>query len=240
MSEQSLNELAKDRVLPAYREQYDALTTLFNSLAPSQWPTVTNLPGWDVQAVASHIMGTELMLLGDSPTSAELDDWPAHVRNEIGARNERWVHTLRGDSPDDMRQRWRDIVERRLAAMKELSDGQWHADSWTPVGQATHSRFMRIRVYDCWLHEQDIRDAIGEPGHEAGLAVNVALDEIATGLGYIVGKKAGVPEASSVTIKLTDPTERQFHLRVDGRARIVDKLDAATTTLCLTAGTFAR
>src|SRR5699024_6840267 len=129
MNEQDLDELAKDRVLPAYREQYDALTRLFNGLAPSQWPTVTYLPGWDVQAVASHIMGTELMLLGDSPISAELDVWPAHVRNEIGARNERWVHTLRGDSPDDMRRRWRDIVERRSAAMNELSIEQWHASS---------------------------------------------------------------------------------------------------------------
>lgn len=240
MNEQDLDELAKDRVLPAYREQYDALTRLFNGLAPSQWPTVTYLPGWDVQAVASHIMGTELMLLGDSPISAELDVWPAHVRNEIGARNERWVHTLRGDSPDDMRRRWRDIVERRSAAMNELSIEQWHAESWTPVGQATYSRFMRIRVYDCWLHEQDIRDAIGEPGHESGLAVDVALDEIATGLGYIVGKKAGAPEGSGVTIRLTDPIDREFHVLVDGRARVVDGLDAPTATLHLSAGTFAR
>src|SRR5690625_833027 len=165
MSEQSLNELAKDRVLPAYREQYDELTTLFNSLAPSQWPTVPYLPGWDVKAGAEHLMGTERMLLRDSPIRAELGEWPAHERNETGAGNEPRVHTLRGDSPDDTRRRWRDIVERRSAEMNELSIEQWHAESWTPVGQATYSRFMRIRVYDCWLHEQDIRDAIGEPGH---------------------------------------------------------------------------
>ena len=37
---------------------------------------------------------------------------------------------------------------------------------------------MRIRVFDCWLHEQDIRDAVGRPGGEDGPAASVALDEI--------------------------------------------------------------
>ena len=43
---------------------------------------------------------------------------------------------------------------------------------------------MQIRVFDCWLHEQDIRDAVGRPGHETGLAVEVVLDEMATALGF--------------------------------------------------------
>ena len=33
--------------------------------------------------------------------------------------------------------------------------------SFTPAGKDTYGRFMQIRVFDCWLHEQDIRDALG-------------------------------------------------------------------------------
>ena len=72
-----------------------------------------------------------------------------------------------------------------------MSDDEWNAESFTPAGKDTFGRFMQIRVFDCWLHEQDIRDAVGQPGHESGLAVEVVLDEMATALGFVVGKKAG-------------------------------------------------
>ena len=77
-----------------------------------------------------------------------------------------------------------------------MSDDEWNAESFTPAGMDTYGRFMQIRVFDCWLHEQDIRDAVGRPGHETGLAVEVVLDEMATALGFVVGKKAGATSRS--------------------------------------------
>jgi hypothetical protein len=43
-------------------------------------------------------------------------------------------------------------------------------------------------------------------------------------LGYIVGKRAGMPDGSTVRIRLTGPIERDLHVVVDGRARVVDQL----------------
>ena len=40
-----------------------------------------------------------------------------------------------------------------------MSQEEWDAESFTPAGKSTYGRFMQIRVFDCWLHEQDIRDA---------------------------------------------------------------------------------
>ena len=40
---------------------------------------------------------------------------------------------------------------------------------------------MRIRVFDCWMHEQDIRDALNRPSTDARTRrrrLRVALDEI--------------------------------------------------------------
>jgi hypothetical protein len=100
---------------------------------------------------------------------------------------------------------------------------------------------MRIRVFDCWMHEQDIRDVVGRPGHEAGPAAEVSLDEITHALGFIVGKRADAPQGASVTIQLTGPANRTIHLQVDGRARVVPELtQVATTTLRLPSGLFAR
>ena len=108
-----------------------------------------------------------------------------------------------------------------------MGEDDFSAPSWTPIGQADYRRFMQIRVFDCWVHEQDVRDAVGRPGHEDGPVAEQAVDEIVRALGYIVGKKAGAPEGSSVTIELTGPVARSIHVAVDGRAAVVDRLPGA-------------
>jgi hypothetical protein len=88
---------------------------------------------------------------------------------------------------------------------------------------------MRIRHYDCFLHEHDIRQALGladrdEPSHVAS-----ALAETATALGYIVGRKAAMPSGSSVRIRLTGSVEVTYLVRVRERAEVVDRLDGEPT-----------
>jgi hypothetical protein len=102
---------------------------------------------------------------------------------------------------------------------------------------------MQIRVFDCWLHEQDIRDAVGRRGHESGLAVEVVLDEMATALGFVVGKKAGAAPGQSVTFALTDggAVVRELHVEVGERAAVVSSLPgAATVTLTMPVGVMTR
>ena len=42
-----------------------------------------------------------------------------------------------------------------------MSDDDWN-DITRDAGRPGHyGRFMRVRVFDCWMHEQDIRDALG-------------------------------------------------------------------------------
>ena len=41
-----------------------------------------------------------------------------------------------------------------------MSDEEWNAVTMTPTGPDSYGRFMRIRVFDCWMHEEDIRDGV--------------------------------------------------------------------------------
>jgi hypothetical protein len=91
------------------------------------------------------------------------------------------------------------------------------------------------------MHEQDIRQAVGRPGHDSGPAVELALDQMQGALGYVVGKRAGAPDGSAVTFDLTGPAARQIHVAVDGRGKVVDSLDRrADVTLRLPAVAFSR
>jgi uncharacterized protein (TIGR03083 family) len=133
------------------------------------------------------------------------------------------------------------VAAARTAALEAMTDADFSRPSWTPVGQADYRRFMQVRVFDCWVHEQDARDAVGRPGHEEGPAAEQSVDEIVRALGFIVGKKARAPEGTSVLIELTGPVRRDIRVVVaGGRARVADYIEggpSASLTLSSTAFT---
>jgi len=232
----------KETLVRGLIEQWSALDALLSELSDDDWNKPSPLPGWTVHDVVAHIIGGEMGLAGKQPPV--LDDGVRtlpHVRNDIGAINEWWVLGLRTESPARMLGRFRDITAERAKVLTAMSEEEFFAPSWTPSGQDTYARYMRIRLFDCWMHEQDIRDSVGRQGNEDGPGVRSAFDEITAALGYIVGKRAGVPSGSSVTIELTGPVERALHVLVDGRAKVVAELPApATTTLTLSSSLFTR
>ena len=55
------------------------------------------------------------------------------------------------------------------------------------------------------------------------------LEEVATGLGYIVGRRAGMPDGARVAIVLTGEPACTYFVQVDGRASVVDELVGGAT-----------
>jgi uncharacterized protein (TIGR03083 family) len=221
-------------------ETWSSIDLLCRGLTAEEWLTPTACPGWTVADQLAHIVGTESMLAGEPAPTEEAADLPPHVHNDIGRANERWVTGLRRSGPADLLQEFRRITARRLEALRARTDAQWEEPSWTPVGPADYRRFMQIRVFDSWVHEQDMRSAVGRPGHGDGPAAEQAIDEIERALGSVIGKRAGAPDASSVTIDLTGPVTRSIHVLVDGRAAVVAALPhTADVTMGLDSVTFA-
>ncbi len=223
------------------RSEYGALVGLSTGLGPPQWDVPTCLPGWTVRDTFSHVIGAEAMLLGEAAPTVDLSRL-THMRNPVAEANEVWVESLRGTSGPDMVARLEDVTSRRLALLDAMTQEEFDAPSWTPAGRdETYGRFMRIRHYDCYVHEQDIRLALGLPTRETVADLASALDEVATGLGYIVGRRAALPEGSRVRIDLTGVLPRTYLVRVDGRASVVDALDGDPTVgIELPAGRFLR
>jgi uncharacterized protein (TIGR03083 family) len=132
------------------------------------------------------------------------------------------------------------IAERRVA-LAGMDQTDFDTESFTPAGPDSYGRFMRVRVMDMWMHEQDVRQAVGRPGHEDGRAPQAALDEMTAALGYVVGKRAGAPPGSRVRFELTGPMARRVDVEVGDRARVVDALAGdPTVTLTLPGHLFTR
>ncbi|HEX4865103.1 MAG TPA: maleylpyruvate isomerase family mycothiol-dependent enzyme [Acidimicrobiales bacterium] len=217
------------------------LALLGNGMADTEWHAPSPCPGWDVSAQYAHVIGTESMLLGRA--NPEVDPGkPGHVRNDIGGFNEVWVAALAGCSKGEVLEKFEEVASERAKALKAMTEDDFSAPAWTPVGQADYRRFMQIRVFDCWVHEQDVRDAVGRPGHESGPVAEQSVDEIVRALGFVVGKKAGLPAESTVSFRLVGPVSRAIDVAVvDGRAKVVSSLDTpATVTLSLSSSALCR
>ena len=234
-------ETEKERLIGLLQDEWSAIADLLAGLNQEQW-RATVLPGWTVHDVLAHMIGTERTLAGAEhpPVPAGTDLGP-HVRNDIGKINEAWIAALR-DRPDgDLLADFRSVTAERLASLRQMPVGEFNAPSWTPAGQATYARFMQIRIFDCWMHEQDIRAAAGLPGHDSGPVAEQALAEVILALGYIVGKRGRAPDGCSVLISLDGPVERELAVVVDGRATVVDAIEGPpTASLRLSSSLFLR
>jgi uncharacterized protein (TIGR03083 family) len=222
----SVTILDKSDVLSGLFGTWDSLDQLLSGLSEQHWQASTPLPGWCVHNVVAHIVGTESMLQGLNAPDVDIDASTLdHVRNDVGVANERWVRHLNAESGPQLLQRFRSITADRRKRLTDTPVDDWNAPTPTPVGLESFGRFMRVRLFDCWMHEQDIRDGVGLPSSDAelsGPAARLSLDEIAATMGYVVGKLGKAPEGSRVAIELTGPQARTIRVAVDGRAQVVD------------------
>jgi uncharacterized protein (TIGR03083 family) len=233
--------VAKGPVIAALTGEWAAIDHLLDGLPADQWTRPTCLPGWRVTDIVAHLIGTESTLAGESApeTDVDLKALP-HVRNDIAAFNEQWVQALRDERPAAMLERFRAIAARRAKQLEQMPQADFDAPSWTPAGKATYARFMQIRLYDCWMHDQDIRVSLATPGNENGPAAEGALGEVTRALGYIVGKRAAAPDGAVVRIDLTGPLVRRLTVAVEGRAKLVEEARSPTVTLRLSSSLFMR
>ena len=239
-----MTTLDKSDVLDGLFAVWDEVDTVLARLSDKQWQAQTPLPGWTVHDMTAHLIGTESMLQGVATPDADIDvSTLKHVRNDVGAMNERWVRKLRGVSPAELHERFRATTAKRREELTGISDADWNQITATPAGPDTYGRFMRVRDFDCWMHLHDIRDAIARPAaNPAGSASRLALDEMAASMGFVVGKLGRAPDGSRVAIELTGPLARTINVAVEGRGQVVDDFGGQepTATIALDGLLFTR
>ncbi|HEX3545286.1 MAG TPA: maleylpyruvate isomerase family mycothiol-dependent enzyme [Mycobacterium sp.] len=240
-----MTRLDKSAVLDGLFAEWDDIEALLAGLTESQWRAASSLPGWNVHDVTAHLIGTESMLQGAATPEADVDvSTLKHVRNDVGILNERWVRRLRGVGSAELLDKFRSTTAERRKALRRMSVGDWDDLTATLAGPDSYGRFMRVRVFDCWMHEHDIRDALERPAADddlGGPSSRLALDEMTASMGFVVGKLGGAPDGSRVAIELTGPLARTINVDVRGRGRVVDEFDAEpTSTITLDGLLFTR
>ena len=218
-----------------------SLTELGATLTPADWSRPTDLPGWSIQDQYAHMLGTESMLAGEHPPSSDstvdASSLP-HVKNPIGAANEQWVAGYRSRTGAETLAAFVDITQRRLATLRAMTSEEWDKEGFTPEGPGPYRAFMEIRVFDCWFHEQDVREALDRPGGLSGPVGDLSAGRIPKSLPYIIGKRAGAPDGSTVVIVVDGVVHA---VGVAGRAALLDVVPTSPdVTIELDRRTFTR
>jgi uncharacterized protein (TIGR03083 family) len=206
------------------RTEWAILYDLCSSFTDDQWHSETELPGWTVKDVMAHITGTESWLLG-RPPAAHSPPPAEHVKNPIGERNEMEVDYRRSKPGQQVLDEFHEVTTERAVALDAMTEDALAADSWTPVGPGTVADLLAIRVVDAWVHEQDIRRAVGRPGHLDGPVADHCFTRLASAMPYVVGKKVKPPDGSTVIFDVNGPPGGELAVTVeDGRARELEDI----------------
>lgn len=234
-------------VLERHRAAWKAASADFSTLAhgldDEQWHLPTDCPGWSVGDVVAHVVALEAELVGDEPLRVTIDKAAPHIKNPVGIFTERGVVARRSHSRDDVLAELDAVVARRGDELDAAPlDDPAGDPPRTPGGIGwSWERLLSSRTLDVWVHEQDIRRAIGTPGGLDSVAAEHAQAVFVAALPYVVAKVAGAPAGTTVVVDVTGPVSGVHAVGVegDGRGSALDDVPAdPTVRLTLDTETF--
>ncbi len=226
----------RERLIELQKSQWKSLEKLCTSLSLDEWGADTDCPTWTVKDCIAHLVGIEHRILGREVLDICLDEM-SHIKNEQGAKNELDVVSRRTMTPVALLEEFAEVNAERLKVLNGQLDFTAKADS--PIGKGNVADQVSVRVFDCWVHEQDIRRAIQKPGNLSGLTAQHSYERINSVMPFVFGKKVGAPEGSSVRFKIYGESSFVLNIKVhEGRARLITDLPEPTIYLEMDCETF--
>ncbi|MEI8259900.1 MAG: maleylpyruvate isomerase family mycothiol-dependent enzyme [Actinomycetes bacterium] len=182
----------------AWLTSLTSFSELVAGLSPAQWNSPSPCPGWSVGDLVAHTVDIEERMAGVPQPDYE-PDWDAlpHV-TESGRRMEPGVDRRRGLDRSVVLDQLSVVSATRSAQVADLDP---EATIVSPFGrEITLSVMMRMRIFDVWVHEQDIRVALNLPGNLTTVGGQVTQSMIIESLPRTWAKSAAAPEGSVLCV----------------------------------------
>ncbi|MFD0505390.1 maleylpyruvate isomerase family mycothiol-dependent enzyme [Streptomyces chiangmaiensis] len=190
----------------AWTHSIEAISELVQPLVDGEWNRRTPCPGWSVRDVVSHVIGMDCEMLGDPRPIHTLPRDLFHVTNEHQRYMEMQVDVRRHHTAPEMTSELEYTIIRRN---RQLRNETRDPDSKVrgPLGtEQTLEEAMRYRAFDVWVHEQDLRAALGRPGNLDSPGAYIARDELLAALPKVVAEHAGAPPVRRPSSTSTAPS----------------------------------
>lgn len=203
----------------AWTHSIEAISELVGPLVEGEWNRRTPCPGWSVRDVVSHVIGLDCEMLGDPRPIHALPRDLFHVTNDHQRYMEMQVDVRRHHTAPEMTSELEYVIIRRNRQLRNDSRDPG-AKVRGPLGtELTLEESMRRHAFDVWVHEQDLRAALGRPGDLDSPGAYVARDVLLAALPEVVADKADAPRSSAIVFDVHGPIEFLRTIRVDIQGR---------------------
>jgi uncharacterized protein (TIGR03083 family) len=193
---------------------------LLRELEEGDWSRPTDLPGWDVRAVAAHLAHLESELAGNPQPQVDVPGAP-HIKGLMGQFTEAGPLARAGWTTDEIIEELETSVAARRAAFEAdpPTDAEGTPEGFPALLGWSWQTLLSNRPVDLWMHEQDIRRATGRPGNlDSPAAAHVAA-VFARSLPFVLGKRVAAAPGTTVVLDLTGAQPQSIAATVgdDGR-----------------------
>lgn len=227
-------------LVETWREAIAEFVALARDIPEDQWELPTDLDGWSVKDNVAHTAHLEAVLAG-APEESIAVEGAAHVTGLTGLYTEQGVVARRGRDMAALADEIEQAAATRYAALRAdpPTDGASKPPK-TPgdVGWSTE-RLLSNRPLDVWMHEQDIRRAIGRPGGFDSAAARHTIAVFGVALPLVVGKRVAPPAGTTVRVDVPEAGQSwTVAVGDDGRAALVDAEESPAVRITLGAEDF--
>ena len=164
------------------------------------------LPGWTVADVVAHVTWIERCPIGlqDPPHEPDWDSLP-HATDGFGRITEVPVDLRRSRTREDVLAEFDETMADREVALRELRASN-PGPVMNPLGRMMpFDEVISMRVFDTWVHEQDVRVAVGDLGHLGTAPAHMAAGRMRRSLGFVWAKNVDAPVGATLQVTVTGP-----------------------------------
>lgn len=172
--------------MAAATEEYRRLIGLLERLGPDEWAAPTDCDGWDVQAMAAHLVGAAASTasLRELVRQARKGRKVAPEADGVDGMNEVQVRERADHTPERLLQDLSEVAPRAVRARSRLPRvvRALPLPFGPPLGTKPIGYLMdRIYTRDAWLHRVDLSRATGRelqltPDHDARLVADIVVE----------------------------------------------------------------
>ncbi|MCX3063868.1 maleylpyruvate isomerase family mycothiol-dependent enzyme [Streptomyces beihaiensis] len=203
----------------AWTHSVEAISELVTPLTEGEWNRATPCPGWSVRDIVSHVIGVDCEMLGDPRPIHSLPRDLYHVQTEAQRYQEVQVDVRRHHTAPEMVSELEYTIIRRSRHLRNESRDPETIVRGPRGIEETLEFALRRRAFDIWVHEQDLRTALGKPGNLDSPGAHITRDMVLAVLPKIVAKDAGAPANSAVVFDVHGPVEFLRTVRVDAQGK---------------------
>ncbi|MYW15771.1 maleylpyruvate isomerase family mycothiol-dependent enzyme [Streptomyces sp. SID2955] len=203
----------------AWTHSIEAISEMAQSLVEGEWNRRTPCPGWSVRDIVSHVIGMDCEMLGDPRPIHALPRDLFHVTTEHQRYMEMQVDVRRHHTAPEMTAELEYTVIRRNRQLRNESRDPGTLVRGPLSTEITLEQAYRARAFDVWVHEQDLRTALGRPGNLDSPGAHVTRDVLLEALPKVVAEHAQAPRSSAIVIDVHGPVEFLRTVRVDIQGR---------------------